>query len=320
MLYYRYSGSTLIGFNYQNNDYTYIKNLHNDITGIMDSNFNIIVNYTYDSWGKITSMTDEQGIDISTNINHIGYINPFRYRGYYYDSETELYYLNSRYYSPEMGRYLNAGVYISTGQGLLGNNMYVYCNNNPINNADPNGNWFSKIIATIALTIAKVIVKAVAKVVITVASNIFLGVTGSDTGRDTFNKAMWHSDGFLPYSTETSLAKKIQDSEQLKTEVDICFEKANGRNFDQCHTQNLNFTSDDLLYSVGKANAYISAWKNIGGNWTVTVNVYDTYNFDATRLQNGWSFSNAANDLGYYMEQFGLLTPYDWNITFRYDY
>jgi len=66
-------------------------------------------------------------------------VNPFRYRGYYYDTETGLYYLQSRYYDPEIGRFINADGLVSTGQGVLGNNMFAYCENNWVNFSDPSG-------------------------------------------------------------------------------------------------------------------------------------------------------------------------------------
>ena len=69
----------------------------------------------------------------------IGEINPFRYRGYYYDSETGLYYLNSRYYDPVIGRFVNADGLVVAGDGMLSSNMYLYCQNNPICCVDPTG-------------------------------------------------------------------------------------------------------------------------------------------------------------------------------------
>ena len=69
----------------------------------------------------------------------LGSLNPLRYRGYVYDQETGLYYLQSRYYNPEIGRFINADGFTSTGQGLLGNNMFAYCGNNPISRYDPAG-------------------------------------------------------------------------------------------------------------------------------------------------------------------------------------
>ncbi len=71
----------------------------------------------------------------------IVYKNAFRYRGYYYDVETGLYYVSSRYYDPEVCRFINADGYASTGQGFAGNNMFAYCNNNPVNYADPSGHF-----------------------------------------------------------------------------------------------------------------------------------------------------------------------------------
>lgn len=84
------------------------------------------------------------------------YYNPIRYRGYYYDTETGLYYLQSRYYNPEMGRFINADAFASTGQGILGNNMFVYYNNNPVNMVDAQGNWPRWITAAVAVVSAVV--------------------------------------------------------------------------------------------------------------------------------------------------------------------
>ena len=89
------------------------------------------VTYEYDAWGNITNMT-------YTN-KTLADANPLRYRGYYYDRETGLYYLQSRYYNPQWGRFINADGYTSTGQSILGNNMFAYCNNNAVNYQDASG-------------------------------------------------------------------------------------------------------------------------------------------------------------------------------------
>jgi len=93
-----------------------------------------VVSYDYDAWGKILTIGGSMASTLGT-------LNPLRYRGYVYDQETGLYYLQSRYYTPEWGRFLNADVFVSTGQGLLGNNMFAYCLNNPSNYHDPSGNF-----------------------------------------------------------------------------------------------------------------------------------------------------------------------------------
>ena len=74
-----------------------------------------------------------------SKVGTVGKYNPIRYRGYVYDTETQLYYLNTRYYNPDMCRFINADGYVSTGQGLTGSNMFAYCGNNPVNRLDPAG-------------------------------------------------------------------------------------------------------------------------------------------------------------------------------------
>jgi RHS repeat-associated protein len=116
--------------------YYYLTNQQGDIIGFVDGSGSIVVSYTYDSWGKQLSCT---GSMAST----LGELNPFRYRGYIYDSETGLYYLQSRYYNPEIGRMLNADnvSIIATQDDILETNLFIYCTNDPINNTDDNGSW-----------------------------------------------------------------------------------------------------------------------------------------------------------------------------------
>lgn len=116
-------------------EYLYLKNAQGDVTGIVNAAGTQEVAYTYDAWGKLLSTT-------GTMAGSIGTLNPLRYRGYVYDTETSLYYLNSRYYNPETGRFINADGYVSTGQGFVGNNMFAYCGNNPVKRVDSTGELF----------------------------------------------------------------------------------------------------------------------------------------------------------------------------------
>ena len=116
----------------------YVKNAQGDITGFYSMFLSIFREYTYDAWGNITGVYYENGSPV-TDPDDVAYLNPLRYRSYYYDDETGLYYLNSRYYNPEWGTFISVDGYVSTGQGLIGYNMYAYCLNNPINYIDPNG-------------------------------------------------------------------------------------------------------------------------------------------------------------------------------------
>ena len=97
----------------------------------------MLCKYTYDAWGKHT-ITDAQGKAVTAE--NIGNKNPYRYRGYYYDTEFGLYYLQSRYYDPETGRFINADdVSYLDPQTIGGLNLFAYCNNNPMMYTDPLG-------------------------------------------------------------------------------------------------------------------------------------------------------------------------------------
>ena len=128
------------GFNYKasangsRNSYYYVKNLQGDVVAIVNKNGEVKAEYTYDPFGKVLSVTNASGTSI-------GDTNPIRYRGYYYDQESGFYYLQSRYYDPNLCRFINADGLASTGQGFIGCNMFAYCLNNPVNGADPSGKW-----------------------------------------------------------------------------------------------------------------------------------------------------------------------------------
>ena len=180
-IYYLYDLTGLVGLKYNNNTYYYIKNIQGDIIGILDQDYNEIVTYEYDSWGKLLSIKDNQGNEITDETN-IGIINPFRYREYYYDTETGLYYLNSRYYNPTWGRFISQDITVGEiGGNCLGHNMYQYAFDNPINLNDSGGvwpKWAKKIIkatAVVAVVAVVSIVTVATAGVGTVAATIALG-------------------------------------------------------------------------------------------------------------------------------------------------
>ena len=143
----------IIGLNYNNTQYYYIRNGQNDVIGILDNNLNQVVSYEYDSWGNTISIKDANGNDI-TDSSNIGIINTYRYRSYRYDTEIGLYYLNSRYYNPEWGRFINFDNYGGQVGELLSHNGYAYCMNNPVNMVDENGNMaISGTVAGVAVLV-----------------------------------------------------------------------------------------------------------------------------------------------------------------------
>ena len=118
--------------------YYYALNSRGDVIGLYNANGVLIAKYTYDVWGNEVSITNASDVDIS-NINNIATAQPFRYRSYYYDAESNFYYLQSRYYDPVTHRFINSDKLYDTGTGVIGYNMYAYCNNNPVNCSDPSG-------------------------------------------------------------------------------------------------------------------------------------------------------------------------------------
>jgi len=119
------------------------------VIAIVDKDAQTVAKYSYDAWGKLLSITDEDGADLSNNASHIAIINPFRYRGYYYDQGTGLYYLNSRYYDPEVGRFINGDDVVAFYSLYFTDNtinLIAYCKNNPVTYKDENGYSFKDII------------------------------------------------------------------------------------------------------------------------------------------------------------------------------
>ena len=184
----------VVAVNYNGNYYYYLRNAQSDIVKLIDKTGETVVEYRYDSWGKLLSTSGSLASTLGKN-------NPFRYRGYVYDEETGFYYLQSRYYNPEVGRFISADVLLSTGQGVIGHNAYAYCLNNPVNREDSNGNWSMPnwlkvtigavaLVGAVALTVATgggaaAVAVGVAKVVgsVAVSTAVSAGVGYLENGK-----------------------------------------------------------------------------------------------------------------------------------------
>lgn len=169
----------LYGFIKDNTDkYFYIRDAFQNILGIVDALGNIVVKYFYNAWGTTINTQD-------TSSSNIGSINPFRYKGYYYDGESGMYYCKTRYYVPLWGRWLNAD---SSSQikpeNIVELNLFNYCNNNPILGYDPVGllNWWKlgtivlSVFAIIAATAAAIVSCGVASVAATIAITSMISI------------------------------------------------------------------------------------------------------------------------------------------------
>ena len=117
---------------YNNVPYAYVKSLQGDVIAILDAAGNVVVSYVYDAWGAPIGKS-------GTFAETLGTLNPFRYRGYVYDEETGLYYLRSRYYNPDLGRFVNADRVFDANASVTTYNQYAYCDNCPVIYLDSEG-------------------------------------------------------------------------------------------------------------------------------------------------------------------------------------
>ena len=153
-LYYLYGVDGIAGFRYNNTTYLFRKNIQGDVTHIYTESGTLAGQYAYDAWGNCATLQDANGIAT---------LNPFRYRGYYFDQENDLYYLQSRYYDPETCRFVNADdISYLDPETIGGLNLYAYCGNNPVMSVDPEGTFdWAHFLRAIGVVVAATIVLAV---------------------------------------------------------------------------------------------------------------------------------------------------------------
>ena len=176
-LYFTYGllGPTTVTWN--GTTYYYALNGQGDVIGIFDEDGNLVVAYNWDNaWGY-------NPLPSGVLADTIGTLNPLRYRGYVYDTETGLYYLQSRYYNPEIGRFINADSIVSGSDGnIRGYNLFAYCFNNPVNMSDPSGHWWQWIksaVKWVATNVVKPVIKAVQNTLSKVNLTYSTGISAS---------------------------------------------------------------------------------------------------------------------------------------------
>ncbi|MBR2908983.1 MAG: RHS repeat-associated core domain-containing protein, partial [Clostridia bacterium] len=185
--------------------YYYIKNLQGDVISIFNANGNEVATYTYDAWGRTLATTDTSGVNISA-------INPIRYRGYYYDTETGFYFLQTRYYVPEICRFLSADTYVSTGQGILGYNMFAYCLNNPVMYSDETGHSVSAVLYKIGSVVLNGFLGFLSVYIADVITNYFTGAQGVDIFKPTSSLGSYLAGiltAFIPGGKVVNAASRI---------------------------------------------------------------------------------------------------------------
>ncbi len=143
-----YDASGVAGVVYNEVKYFYRKDAQGNVVALLNADGEVAVRYEYDAWGNHV-VTDKNDNPVTSGI---GVLNPFRYRSYYYDTETELYYLQTRYYDPELGRFISQdSIEYAAPETINGLNLYAYCGNNPVMNIDPTGNAWWDVLAWIGV-------------------------------------------------------------------------------------------------------------------------------------------------------------------------
>ena len=231
---------------YNDTPYYYITNLQGDVVAIVNSSGTTVVKYVYDAWGRLLSTTGSMA-------NTLGQYNPLRYRGYIYDQETRLYYLQSRYYSPTWGRFLNADDidYLGAGSNLNSYNLYAYCGNNPVMGYDPTGLWdWGGVIAGVGI------------IAVTIIAVMNLGIS-SPTGAIIAGAAII-TGAVTTYAAATD-SVMVVDLSYSKQALPNYYGKGGGSVVIDFENDNANFYphlgggkgySDGLSYSVGMVGNY----------------------------------------------------------------
>ena len=296
-----------------------------DVLGITEANGNLIAQYLYDEWGKLLSIdtADEDG---STAYREIAEANPLRYRGYYYDNETGYYYLQSRYYDPEICRFINAdeadvlAIYQSSPFQY---NLFIYCYNNSVNMVDHKGDipqWIITGVIHLAITGTRSWVwYNTAKSAIFVAGNAYLAKKGYELSRRMFNHGMWQYGKALPSSTNRLIVDRLCSSSNMRNAISKIMKKAKGNKINKSDTVEFdrsNRVNADLYFSLQHIKFNIKGNKS-KGKWNLTITVTDVYNFDNLRSLEKFSFGNAANDLGWAMQRIGMMVPYNIYVSYK---
>jgi len=311
VIYFIRNDKELLGFKYNENVYFYLKNNQDDIIGILDSNNNIVAKYRYDSWGNLLSVLDGSDNDVSQNSNHIANINPYRYRSYYYDKETSLYYLKTRYYNPEWGRFINPDGLVNFFDQTCGN-LYSYCKNDPINLVDSEGELFEGIKKRI-----KNAIKKLAKTVVYIASTLCNNILGWKSTSLLVNHALkeepedlYFGYGSLPAETIISNKNFHEQMQEYGRSV-LKNQPLSSKEIEL----NDNFDSFFSLHGITINPTY-------KGNGTFSVKVTDDYNFEYWQYKPIYdvvgNFKTFVNNVGFFLFKYQVLTEY--YLTIQFDY
>ena len=305
LLFYYDSDGSATSFSYNGTMYFYVKNLQGDVIRIIDLAGTEVASYVYDAWGNIKDTKGEPTIRE---------INPIRYRGYVYDTETSLYYLQSRYYDPFTGRFLNADDTHYIMFPSLMANLYAYCDNNAISNTDTNGKtawlWMLGLYA---------VKKSMP------LQFYFHSILNRQRYKCyDFSDNSMYADKILGSMAYYNFKKKyhiinLYPALERMYHQNRLYMIYNGT-FDPYHTG-----ERDLYLSIGqcKVNICYVIYGNVNKRhdiaYSVTVTFTDDYDFEHwTKSKKNLLTMCINNILGYYPQSLGLIVPYSWRIQYKF--
>ena len=289
---------------YSTAKYAYIHNLQGDVIGLVDENGNEVVRYTYDAWGKLLNTTGELAYTL-------GFYNPFRYRGYVYDEETGLYYLRSRYYNSDKGRFLNADSVLAYGIKINSHNAYSYCRNLPVMNSDSNGHW-PTYFAPINNLIYKPFYSG--------AAFAFLKSKQWNITNSLFQHAIWGKGENYPSNEKDAimLRQAIANNQQTKSFL-ADMAKDMPANTSKNISEDFEYTQGDLHYALQHVRYSGTIYKDLNGKGSAEIELSDTFDFTQERLDwssfkglvDSISLSTVANDAGLGFQHLRIITKFD---------
>ena len=218
------------------------------------------------------------------------------------------YSLGTRFYYPKLGRFLNADIYEDTGSGVVGTNMYAYCNNNPVMFVDPEG------------TAALSSINTAAAIVFMLMGISYLNRKGYQIAAALYQHAF--TGNGKPIKTgnlANRIISKVKKSPEFLMFLQKQISMSRSTSFNGYYS--LEFVNGDLYYAFQHATLYVYGRQSFG-KWNLRFALMDTYDFDEIRLLDKLSFANAANDFGYVLMRAGIMKVFDiyleFQLSFRY--
>ena len=319
------------GIEYNGTAYWFYKNLQGDIINIANADGNVIANYNYDAWGRLCSIIDTDGNAITDNSN-IAIINPFRYRGYYYDTEIGMYYLQSRYYDSTVGRFINADGAMFSSNAIV-SNLFCYCLNEPVSCSDGEGHALNNVV-NVGKTIYAITRGLAALAVRTLALSISMYLYSTITSQGG-NTRDFSSDNDY-YGIGKIMKKRLYNSVLIDkrwrsyaknaTRVGSVYYNTENVSFDESFNSSHNATELDLFLSIGGTNSCKVIVENKGKtsryskrtNYKITVRITDLYDFAKMGKNHNVVIRTINNYLGYYPMKCGIIKTFYWRIKYTF--